>query len=320
MNRWFSRFLYDVPNGVEQDAPAWVAREGASRLEPTPYASWPVPGSRPVRMGLSGDGATVGDLRVLSGGDDVQALVDDARTRALALASSTGSESRLLFRSSELQVPVHLSGEPQVTVALSTDRPAVNLSAALVSTMPTGTTRILTRGFADPQNAEDLDGPGTPLVPGEQVEVSFTYEPVDVVVPAGSTLSVMVYSSDQEFTIRPAPGSVLEVDLAGTSTSLPVVGGPLAMARATDDVPGYATALVADAARTGQLSRQNEQQLGSGLARILSFAAEGKTHQAQQHLTQFADAARRVQDPLLRSDLLELAEELGDQLADGRLG
>lgn len=319
MNRWFSRYLYDVPNGVEQDPAAWVAREGASRLEPTPYASWPVPGSRDVLVGMSGDGEQVGDLRILAREDARQTLVDDATVRARDLASADVSEHRLLFRSKDLVEPVHLSGEPTVSVTMSADRPAVNLSSAIVATASDGSHRIVTRGFADPQNAADLDGTGTPLVPGEDVTVNFTYEPVDTVIPVGSSLSVMVYSSDHEYTIRPAPGSVLEVDLGGSLSTLPVVGGPLALAVATEDVPGYLEALVAWEVEHGDLSRQNAQQLTKSLERVLTFAAKGKSHQALQHLQQFEDAAQRVQDDTLRHDLLEAASELRRLIEEGAL-
>lgn len=151
------------------------------------------------------------------------------------------------------------------------------------------------------------------------ITVDFTSEPVDTVIPVGSTLSVMVYSSDNEYTVRPAPGSVLEVDLSGTTTDLPVVGGPLALATATDDVPAYATALVAWAADEGLLSVQNEKQLTTGLERVLAFADEGKDHQAFQHLAQFVKASERVSDPTLRADLLEVAAELGALLDAGPL-
>jgi X-Pro dipeptidyl-peptidase len=38
----------------------------------------------------------------------------------------------------------------------------------------------------------------------------------------------MIFSSDREFTVWPAPGTELTVDLAGTSLVLPVVGGDAA--------------------------------------------------------------------------------------------
>jgi hypothetical protein len=43
----------------------------------------------------------------------------------------------------------------------------------------------------------------------------------------------MVLSSDNEFTVRPAPGTEVSVDLAGTSLSLPVVGGSKVFTTAT---------------------------------------------------------------------------------------
>ncbi|MGB1779605.1 MAG: Xaa-Pro dipeptidyl-peptidase, partial [Longimicrobiales bacterium] len=37
MNRWFTRYLYDVDNGVEDDPRAWIVREGVQGNDPTPY-------------------------------------------------------------------------------------------------------------------------------------------------------------------------------------------------------------------------------------------------------------------------------------------
>ena len=91
------------------------------------------------------------------------------------------------------------------------------------------------------------------------------------------------------------------------------------MAKATADVPAYTGALVQWAQDGGLLTTQNEQQLTRSLERVLSFAAEGKTHQAHQHLTQFEDAAGRVEDAVLRTDLLEAATELRRMLTDGEL-
>ena len=43
----------------------------------------------------------------------------------------------------------------------------------------------------------------------------------------------MVFSSDRLFTLRPQPGTEVTVDLAGTSLSIPVVGGSKAFTTAT---------------------------------------------------------------------------------------
>jgi X-Pro dipeptidyl-peptidase len=52
------------------------------------------------------------------------------------------------------------------------------------------------------------------------------------VIPAGKQLAVMIMSSDPEFTLWPRAGTRLTVDLAGTSFTVPVVGGGAALARA----------------------------------------------------------------------------------------
>jgi X-Pro dipeptidyl-peptidase len=68
-------------------------------------------------------------------------------------------------------------------------------------------------------------------VPGEFREVSFDLQPDDQILPAGTRIGLMIFSSDPEFTLAPAPGTELSVDLAGTSISLPVVGGSRALGR-----------------------------------------------------------------------------------------
>ena len=57
-------------------------------------------------------------------------------------------------------------------------------------------------------------------------------QPKDTIVPAGNRLALMVISSDRDFTIRPAPGTQLTLDLGRSSLALPVVGGSAALADA----------------------------------------------------------------------------------------
>ena len=123
---------------------------------------------------------------------------------------------------------MHISGTPRLTIRVAADRPAVNLSVWLVALPWNGDDPsqggVITRGWADPQNAESLRE-SEPLVPGEFVELTFDLQPDDQVIPAGSRIALMVFSSDADFTLAPSPGASLTVDLAGTSLELPVVGG-----------------------------------------------------------------------------------------------
>jgi X-Pro dipeptidyl-peptidase len=139
-----------------------------------------------------------------------------------------------------LRDSIHVSGRPTVTLRLAANKPAVNLSVYLV-TLPYDSTRIgsagqvgvVTRGWADPQNHRTLTGSGDytsmsrgePLVPGQFYTMSFPLEADDQVILAGQQLAVMILSSDNGFTLRPAPGAELTIDLDGSSITLPVVGG-----------------------------------------------------------------------------------------------
>ncbi len=236
MNRWFTRYLHGVENGVEQDPRAWIVREGAEPSEPTPYPDYPHPEARPVRLHPQAGGAGIGLLSTASpsGRQGTEELVDDVALDGAALAAAATSVNRLLYATAELARPVHVSGTPRVTVRLAADRPAANLSVWLVS-LPWSdgapiTDNLITRGWADPQNHSSLTE-GRPLVPGELYDVAFDLQPDDQIIPAGQRIGLMIFSSDRDFTLWPEPGTELTIDLDGTFLELPVVGGAAELAR-----------------------------------------------------------------------------------------
>jgi X-Pro dipeptidyl-peptidase C-terminal non-catalytic domain len=75
---------------------------------------------------------------------------------------------------------------------------------------------ILTRRWIDPTN-RNSDWAQVPLRPGRFYRIDFDMQPKDSVVPAGSRLALMVFSSDRDFTIRPGAGTRLALDLARSS-------------------------------------------------------------------------------------------------------
>ena len=123
---------------------------------------------------------------------------------------------------------------------MSADAPAANLSVWLVSLPWTESGEIndnlITKGWADPANAgaDDIASPraGTPLTPGEFVDLEFALQPDDQIIPAGARIGLMIFSSDKFFTLHPDPGTTLTVDLGDTRIALPVVGGSAALRRA----------------------------------------------------------------------------------------
>jgi X-Pro dipeptidyl-peptidase len=232
MNRWFTRFLYGIENGVEQEPRAWIVREGAERSQPTPYPDYPHPEARPVKLYPTGDGLGSGTLAVQPASAGTrQTLVDNVSFGGSVLAQAEWSNHRLLFATPALTQAVHISGTPRITVRLAASKPAANLSVWLVA-LPFSTDQaqapfnVITRGWADPQNHKSLTR-GEPLVPGEFVDVSFDLQPDDQVIPVGKRIVLMIFSSDRDFTLWPQPGTEVTVDLAGTSLTLPVVGGSI---------------------------------------------------------------------------------------------
>ncbi|AMW06592.1 x-prolyl-dipeptidyl aminopeptidase [Gemmatimonas phototrophica] len=239
MNRWFTRYLLGVQNGVEQDPRSFVVREGASRQSPTAYAAYPHPESQPVALFPLKGGGQVGTLGFdKRTGQGTESLTDDVNQSGAQLALATSSAHRLLYATPELKAPVHLSGTARISIRVASSKAAANLSVWLVELPWPANTRgamdpngIITRGWADPQNAKSLRT-SEPLVPGQPVTVTFDLEPDDQIVPAGKRIGLMIFSSDKDFTLWPAPGTVLTVDLDGTSLVLPVVGGSAALMRA----------------------------------------------------------------------------------------
>jgi X-Pro dipeptidyl-peptidase len=238
MNRWFTRYLYGVDNGVEDDARAWIVREDDKQSEPTPYADFPNPDAQPVTLHLQPTRDGDGTLELAIKGKPGHAtLIDDVSLTGKMLAQAEHSKNRLLFSTPELQAPLHLSGLARLTIKLSCSKPAANLSVWLVSLPWTDSPRkitenIVTRGWADPQNHESLRI-SKPLEPGKFYELSFDLQPDDQIIPAGQRLGLMIFSSDRDFTLWPEAGTELTVRLGGTSIELPIVGGEKSFKRAT---------------------------------------------------------------------------------------
>ena len=243
MNKWFTRFLYGVDNGVERGPKAFIVRETAGRRgAPTPYADYPNPESKSVVL-FPTQGGTLSLTNPLA--SVKQEITDDVAFGPADLAKATTSKNRLLFSTPELKAPLHLSGTAQISLRLSSSTPAANLTAYLVQLPWVDgapiTTNIVTRGWADPQNASTLKKPGdfhsllrgTPLKPDQFVDVTFNLQPDDQIIPAGRKLGLMIFSSDREFTLWPKSGTKLTVDLAGTKLTLPVVGGASSFVKAT---------------------------------------------------------------------------------------
>lgn len=272
LNRWFSHYLYSVDNGVEKDQPVWIVQDASAQAPqamttaaptasgsapggpprrmvtpPTPFASFPVPGTENVVMHPMSGGNGLASLSIAATSNGTDKLTDDVGMSGSALASAAQSSNRLLYATPVFTDTVHVSGKARVKLRVASNVPAANLSVWLVM-LPYDSARAgsqshvgsVTHGWADIQNASSLKKGGNysskkagkKLQPGKFYDLTFDLEPDDEFIPAGKQLGVMIMSSDREFTLWPKPGAELTVDLAKSSFTIPIVGGANALLKA----------------------------------------------------------------------------------------
>jgi X-Pro dipeptidyl-peptidase len=268
LNRWFTRYLHGVNNGVENDPPVWIvhdqnaqapvntaatvaaAAQGGGRgrggVPPTAFASYPVPGTTEVTLYPATGGNRIAELGTTAA-RGTEKLIDNVAFSGSANAAATESQHRLLYATPILTDTLHVSGYPRVTLRIASSKPAANLSVWLVMLPYDSAGRgseshagVVSRGWADIQNHKALKSsgyytskdPGEPLVPGRFYDVTFDMQPTDEFIPAGRQLALMIMSSDRQFTLWPAAGTELTVDLGASSVTIPIVGGKSALTKA----------------------------------------------------------------------------------------
>ena len=240
MNRWFTKYLHGIDNGVENDPKAWIVRENDKRLEPTAYKEYPNPDAQKVTFYLSPGAPAVGHLFTNnSDSKGKETLVDNYSFSSEALAQADYTNHRLLYVTPILKEDIHISGISTITIKAASSKEAINLSVYLVS-LPWNSGRrskitdnIITRGWADLQNHKSLTR-SAPLKPGKFYEMTFNLQPDDQIIKKGQQIGLMIFSSDNNYTLLPKPGTELTVDLEGTKITIPVVGGKAAFKKATN--------------------------------------------------------------------------------------
>ncbi|MFK3984675.1 Xaa-Pro dipeptidyl-peptidase [Micromonospora sp. NPDC050397] len=234
-NRWFDYWLWRVPNGIMDEPTAVVQRENRAY---TTYANWPDPGAREVDLKLAATSATApGTLTTGKPRNSKveQSFVDEGRTIAptqLVAQPDTASPNRLVYTSPVLDQDVRISGRPEMRLRMAIDnKPDANLTTYLVDYGPVGSTAVpvvVTRGWTDPQNRRDADRTEA-VKRGKLYDYRWTLEPKDYVFAAGHRIGVVVFSTDQEYTLLPLGGTRLRVAPHDSELRIPVVGGRSAL-------------------------------------------------------------------------------------------
>ena len=237
LNRFWSQYLFDQPNNWTSGPRAAVQRSANTW---TDYADWPVPGAAPTTFNFVAVGDnTIGHMGIEDHQADhvLEQITDNSAIDATVLVQNAQSPHRLVYKSHQLIAPVHISGVPSVKLRLSFAQPSATVSAILVQYNANGTSTILTRGWADPQNRYSISETYA-VTPDVAYDIEFTLQPHDYIFPAGARIGLVVMSSDRLFTLRPAAGRQLTLDPVNSRLILPVVGGEAALALASVAAPG----------------------------------------------------------------------------------
>jgi X-Pro dipeptidyl-peptidase len=226
LNRWFTRYLYKVQNGVEKEPRLTIQREDMSW---TDEADWPVPGTSSASLYLGAGGNARGPLSTSpSHGSVVESFTDDSSEVAENLADSSNSPNRLSYITGVTKAPVRLSGQATVDMRVSFTRPAANVTVLLVDRAPNGRSKIVSRGWIDPQNRLS-PWLTLPVTPGRKYSVEVDFVPKDYVFETGHAIEFVLLSSDFDYTLRPRPGAGISLDVTHTDLRLPVLGGSRAL-------------------------------------------------------------------------------------------
>jgi X-Pro dipeptidyl-peptidase len=228
--RWFDRWLFGVPNGIDSEPRLTIQREDDSYHD---EADWPAPGTSTARLRLGASSRTApGTLATRAQRGRKQSFVDRGRELdtddVLIQSPDEAHPNRLVYRSPALPAAVRLSGTPRVTLRMSVDnRRAANLTAVLVDYGGAAPVMV-TRGWLDPQNRGRLDR-GRSIKPGRRYSFKWDLQPDDYVWAPGHRIGLVVVSTDHDYTLRPKPGTRLSLEPAASELRLPVVGGPAAL-------------------------------------------------------------------------------------------
>ncbi len=218
---WFNYWVRGEATGV-MDGPTAIVETPSGAL--AGERGWPSPRREQISF-RARPGEPFGALKLEgSAPDTTDRFVDDSKIPASTLVGEEATANRVVYRTDPFEGPVRVSGTVTPSLTVSVDSEAALLSVAVVDYGPTGTRRLISRGWMNLLNRTSLTE-SEPLVPGERYNVSFEPNPVDHVFAEGHRLGVMIYSSDRAVTKRPPSAPTLTVHLADTVFSVPVVGG-----------------------------------------------------------------------------------------------
>jgi len=234
--RWWDRWLKDIPNGAEDDPPY-----RNYLMEGVRPATWYA--TRPGRW-LAGDGTPVPMQRLHLGRGGLAETptpldrmiaspqhcgMDAGEYCAIWLGPEQPGDQRaddalsVCFDSAPLQQATAITGAARVTLTLIPDKPQAQIAVRLCHVHPDGATTRITYGVLNLTHRDSHAQP-QPLTPGQPVTVALDLDHIAYCVPAGHCLRVAVSSSYWPL-LWPAPEAA-QLALSAGYIDLPVHPDP----------------------------------------------------------------------------------------------
>ncbi|MGB5069157.1 MAG: CocE/NonD family hydrolase [Albidovulum sp.] len=181
----------------------------------------------------------------------------------------------LLFRSAPLDGPMEILGQPKLRLTVAADRPQGFVTAILADEAPDGAQSLISRGFANLTHRISAEV-ATPVIAGEEMEISVTLHGMAWQVPAGhrlvlhlaSTYWPILWPSPEPVTLSLRPGlSAIEIPVLALRTNAPP---PRDLAPPSPAAPSQTTQL-----SEGSMARDITTDLITGTIRHRMFIDGG---------------------------------------------
>lgn len=210
---WFDHYLENEQNGINEGPQVEVELPNGSLMV---QEEWPNEETGLKRFYFSSD-----SLLSANPAKEKQLVIKDngktQKLESLLEEPQRFNEGRLIFMTSPFLNETVLSGTSRVNLSFSIlNRKAANLTIAIVEYDQKNRVKVITRGWADPQNYQDINQ-GELLIPGRNYQISFDLEPKQYRYSKGSRLGVVLALTDYEYTLRPNNGTLVQFNLGEDS-------------------------------------------------------------------------------------------------------
>ena len=231
--RWFSRWLRDELNGIDDEPPLAIFVRRSTRPDPElpemrgewrSEPTWPAERLRAHVLRPAGDE----DDRILVRGDvGTAAWISCAGKPPWTLPDDQRADDArsLVYDWEPLDEELEILGHPRLRLMVTSPHPVAFLSARLCDVFPDGTSALVGRGVLNLAHREGHARP-TPLEPGVPTEIELELEATSWIFEAGHRVRLALAGSDWPNTWPPPHGGTLGVARASVKLELPVLDGP----------------------------------------------------------------------------------------------